>query len=68
MQLEGCLAIIKLSGGRIYLSSIQGEHPMADIQSHIGQSWPLPQSLEDLIPYDHICFLIEGLIDALDHS
>ena len=41
---------------------------MAYIQSHGGQSWLLPPSLEDLIPDDHICFLIEGLIDSLDYS
>ncbi len=41
---------------------------MAYIQSHGGQSWLLPPSLEDMIPEDHICFLIEGLVDSLDYS
>lgn len=41
---------------------------MAYIQSHNGQSWLLPPSLEDLIPEDHICYLIEGLVDSLDYS
>ena len=41
---------------------------MGYIESHGGQSWLLPPSLEDLIPEDHICFLIEGLIDSLDYG
>ncbi len=41
---------------------------MAYIQSYKGQSWLLPPSIEDLIPEDHICFLVEGLIDSLDYS
>lgn len=41
---------------------------MAYIQSYQGQSWLLPPSLEDLIPEDHICFLMESLVDSLDYS
>jgi len=41
---------------------------MAYIQSHSGQSWLLPPGLEDMIPEDHICFLIESLADSLDYS
>lgn len=41
---------------------------MAYIQSYRGQSWLLPPSIEDLIPEDHICFLVEGLIDSLDYT
>ena len=41
---------------------------MAYIQSYKGQSWLLPPSIEDLIPEDHICFLVEGLIDSLDYT
>lgn len=41
---------------------------MAYIQSYSGQSWLLPPSLEDLIPEDHICYLIESLVDSLDYS
>ena len=41
---------------------------MAYIQSYKGQSWLLPPSIEDLIPDDHICFLVEGLVDSLDYS
>ena len=41
---------------------------MAYIQSYKEQSWLLPPSIEDLIPEDHICFLVEGLIDSLDYT
>lgn len=41
---------------------------MAYIESRSGQSWLLPPSLEDLIPEDHICYLIESLVDSLDYS
>lgn len=41
---------------------------MAYIQSYQGQSWLLPPSLEDLIPGDHMCFLVESLVDSLDYS
>ena len=41
---------------------------MAYIQSYKGQSWLLPPSIEDLIPDDHICFVVEGLVDSLDYS
>jgi transposase len=41
---------------------------MAYIQSYKGQSWLLPPSIEDLIPDDHMCFLVEGLVDSLDYS
>jgi transposase len=41
---------------------------MAYIQSYKEQSWLLPPSIEDLIPQDHVCFLIEGLVDAIDYS
>ena len=41
---------------------------MAYIQSYKDQSWLLPPSIEDLIPEDHICFLVESLVDSLDYS
>ncbi len=41
---------------------------MAYIQSYKEESWLLPPSIEDLIPEDHICFLVEGLIDSLDYT
>lgn len=41
---------------------------MAYIESYKGQTWLLPPSIEDLIPDDHICFLVEGLVDSMDYS
>ena len=41
---------------------------MAYIQSYKGQRWLFPPSIEDLIPEDHICFLVESLVDSLDFS
>lgn len=41
---------------------------MAYIQSYKEQSWLLPPSLEDLIPEDHVCFLVESLVDNLDYE
>lgn len=41
---------------------------MAYIQTYKGQSWLLPPNIEDLIPDDHICFLVEGLVDSLNYS
>jgi len=41
---------------------------MAYIQTYKDQSWLFPPSLEDLIPEDHICFLVESLVDSLDYS
>jgi len=39
---------------------------MAYIQSYKDQSWLLPPSIEDLIPEDHICYLVEGLVESMD--
>jgi len=41
---------------------------MAYIQSFKEQSWLLPPSIEDLIPEDHVCFLVESLVDNLDYE
>jgi transposase len=41
---------------------------MAYIESHKEQAWLLPPSIEDLIPEDHICFLVESLVDGLDYK
>lgn len=41
---------------------------MAYIQSYKEQAWLLPPSIEDLIPDDHICFLVESLIDSMDFN
>jgi len=46
----------------------QGAREMAYIQSHKEQAWLLPPSIEDLIPEDHICFLVESLVDNLDYQ
>lgn len=40
---------------------------MAYIQSHKEQIWLLPPSLEDLIPDDHICYLVESLVDTMNY-
>ena len=40
---------------------------MAYIQSHKEQAWLLPPSIEELIPEDHICYLVESLVDNLDY-
>ncbi len=39
---------------------------MAYIQSCKDQIWLLPPGIEELIPEDHICFLVEALVDAMD--
>ena len=41
---------------------------MAYIQSFKEQTWLLPPSIEDLMPEDHVCFLIDSLVDALDYG
>lgn len=41
---------------------------MAYIQSYKDQSWLLPPCIEDLIPQDHICFLVESLVEDLDYQ
>jgi len=41
---------------------------MVYIHSFKEQSWLLPPSIEDLIPEDHICILVESLIESLDFS
>jgi transposase len=41
---------------------------MAYIHSFKDQSWLLPPSIEDIIPEDHICILVESLIESLDFS
>jgi transposase len=46
----------------------QGAREMTYIQSFKEQSWLLPSSVEDLIPEDHICFLVESLVDNLDYQ
>ena len=41
---------------------------MVYIHSFKEQSWLLPPSIEDLISEDHICILVENLIESLDFS
>ncbi len=41
---------------------------MAYITSNKNQSWLLPPNIKDIIPKDHICFLVEDVIDKLDFS
>ena len=41
---------------------------MAYIKSFKDQSWLLPPSLEDIIPKDHICYLVESLVSLLNFS
>ena len=41
---------------------------MAYIESYKDQAWLLPPALEDLIPENHVCYLVEALVDAQDYS
>ena len=41
---------------------------MAYIASSKNQNWLLPLSIKDMIPKDHICFLVEDFADSLDFS
>ena len=41
---------------------------MAYIASNRNQSWLLPPNIKDMIPKDHICFLVEDVMDKLDFS
>ena len=41
---------------------------MAYIASNKNQNWLLPPSIKDIIPKDHICFLVEDVVDKLDFS
>lgn len=54
--------------GRIRENLKAREHSMAYIQSYKGQAWLLPPSIEDMIPENHICYLVEGLVESLDYT
>lgn len=41
---------------------------MVYIQSFKGQNWILPPSIQDMIPKDHICFLVEDFVEQLHFS
>ena len=41
---------------------------MAYIPSYKIQTWLLPPSIEDMIPEDHICYLVESLLKSIDYT
>jgi transposase len=41
---------------------------MTYIKSYHNQEWLLPPNIEDLIPEDHICYLMETLVHSMDFS
>lgn len=41
---------------------------MAYIKSFKEQDWLLPPSIREMIPKDHICFMVEDYVDSLDFS
>jgi len=41
---------------------------MAYIQTNKSQNWLLPLSIKDMIPEDHICFMVEEFVESLDFS
>lgn len=41
---------------------------MAYIKTSKEQNWLLPPSICELIPKDHVCFLVEDFVDSLDFS
>jgi transposase len=41
---------------------------MVFIKSSKNQVWTLPPDISDLIPPDHICYLVESFIDEIDFS
>lgn len=41
---------------------------MVFIKSNKGQNWLLPPSIEDLIPKDHVCYLVESLVESMDFT
>lgn len=41
---------------------------MTYIKSFKGQNWLIPRSIRDMIPEDHICFLVENFVEGLDFS
>ena len=38
------------------------------MNSFRGQNWLIPQSIQDMIPENHICFFVEEFVDSLDFS
>jgi len=41
---------------------------MAIRNDKMGQSWLLPPSVSDLIPVDHICYLVIAIVNSIDVS
>jgi hypothetical protein len=41
---------------------------MAFIESSKNRTWTLPPDIRDLIPSDHICYLIESFVDMSDFT
>ena len=41
---------------------------MAYIASSKSQNWLLPMSIKEMIPKDHICFMVEDFADSLDYK
>ena len=41
---------------------------MAYVKSFKSQQWLLPPSIEELIPEDHICFLVESVVESMDYT
>jgi len=41
---------------------------MAYINSNKDQNWLIPQSIRDMIPKNHICYLVENFVYSLDFS
>ena len=41
---------------------------MVYINSFRNQNWLIPQSIQDMIPENHICFFVEEFVDSLDFS
>ena len=41
---------------------------MAYIASNKNQNWLLPLSIKEMIPENHICFLVEEFAESLDYS
>ena len=41
---------------------------MVYVKSCAGQNWLLPLSIKDVIPKDHVCFLVEDFVESLDFS
>lgn len=38
------------------------------MSSFKGQNWLIPQSIQDMVPKNHICFFVEEFVDSLDFS